>query len=161
MQSTILCAIISKKVGLELPLEILGPLVVIGIAVIVLTVWKMADTSPRLLENCNQTKNIFLGDFPATQFGSECVISRNGRSALMEVSSPPDHLALIITLGSKHVTRCLGKDDIMGAIKGTGDNLSILLNELTLKSVELDCGSTDNLHTANRMLQTIGVQLNR
>ena len=142
-----------------MPLELLGPLVVLGIGVIVLIVWLLADTKPQRLQNENQIRQIFLDDFPAVQFGSKSVIAKDGNSALLEISSPEKHLGLIVTLGSKHVTRCLAAADCVMLECNDGNRIKLTFPEFTFKTVSFECDGNQDFEHACILLKTIAAEV--
>lgn len=120
-----------------MPLEILGPLVLIGIISAVVLVRFVANTPPRLIGTASQAQTILLSEYPSTMVGSKVVITKNKCEALIEVHKPDNHIGLVHVLGSKHVARLLTAGDIRAITNNGSDRLVLNLKELTLPKIEL------------------------
>ena len=120
-----------------MPLELLGPLVIIGIVAVILVVRQFANTPPRLIQSQQQAREIFRQDFPSVITGSGIFVSTDKTAALFLLENPADSLGLVTVLGSKHVTRLLGAGDINSMIDLGDGTCQFMLNDFTFPQIVL------------------------
>lgn len=131
-----------------MPLEILGPLVLIGILSAVVLVRFVANTPPRLIDTASQAQAILLSDYPSVVFGSKVLITKNRCEALIESKEPANHLGLVHVMGSKHVARFLNAGDIRSITNIDLDSLLLNLKDLTLPKIELQFETVEQKEAA-------------
>ncbi len=119
-----------------MPLEILAPVVLVGIVVVVLMVWLLANHPPRLLENAEIVSGLFLSDYPEAVVSGSWIISDDKKLAVCGLSAPKGAVGLAEVLGSKHVTRLLSAADIR-EVREEQDGIVFHLDDFTLPSVRI------------------------
>lgn len=143
-----------------MPLEILGPLVLIGIISAVIFVRFVANTPPRLIEDHAQAKAVFLKDFPAVTFGPMVAITKNEREALIEIKEPVGHIGFVHAMGSKHVARLIAVGDIASISEKDGTRLILNLGELTLPQIVFDFQTEERCKVAMSLFDEIKLPIN-
>ncbi len=118
-----------------MPLEVLAPLVVFGIALACGLVWAMANTNPRLIENGEMAAQRFAEDHPLVGISQTWMISDDRKVAVAQTRDRAS-IALVKTMGSKHLTRLIGERDVR-SVKADGDRIVLRLNDFTLPRVSL------------------------
>ena len=120
-----------------MPLELLGPLVLVGIVLVVVVVRLTANTPPRLIHTTEQAREILLKDYPAITIGSRIFVTMDKTAAIILPEEPEHSLGLVTVLGSKHVTRLLEARDIL-LISNLGEGACQLkLNDFTFPGIVL------------------------
>lgn len=123
--------------GIPMPLEILAPMVVVGIAAMYFLVRNFANSPERLLNNEDQVSDIFRLDYPTAMPAGKLLIAADHRSAILPLSQPHGHIGLVLVMGSKHVTRLLGGRDIRRIAKADKCALELYLNDFTLPEITM------------------------
>ena len=119
-----------------MPLELLGPLVLVGIVLVIVVVRQIADTPPRLLQTAEQAREIFLKDYPSVTIGSSIFVTADKTAAVVLPEEPLHTLGLVTVLGSKHVTRLLEAGDIL-TMEASEGACQLKLNDFTFPHIVL------------------------
>jgi hypothetical protein len=138
-----------------MPLEILGPLVLVGIISAVVLARFVANTPPRLINTASQAQAILLNEFPSVVFGSKFMITKNGCEALIEIKEPANHLGLVHVMGSKHVARLLGAGDIRSITNNDPNDLVLNLKDLTLPKINLQFETDEQKDAALKLFENL------
>ena len=137
-----------------MPLEILGPLVIAGIAFVVVLVRLTVNHQPRLLTNSAMAQKRFLMDYPKADFDGNWLISDDREVAMSRLAEPPNALALVEVMGSKHLTRLLTARDLK-SVSEQGDDLMIELDDFTLPAIRVKMQEFEIRETARQLCQSI------
>lgn len=136
-----------------MPLEILAPMVVIGIALAWLLVRVLVNAPLRRIPDGNSASARFREDFPLETGMGEWLISDDGKVAVAPVKGS-DALALVMAFGSKQLTRRLVLADIAD-VKNEEDHVLIRLNDFTLPEVRVQLPDTSRRDTLLKLLQSL------
>lgn len=120
-----------------MPLELLGPLVFVGIVLVIVIVRLYANTPPRLIQTPEQALDIFLQDFPSVAIGSRIFVTADKFAAILLPDEPAHTLGLVTVLGSKHVTRLLEARDIIALADAGEGACQLKLNDFTFPKIAL------------------------
>lgn len=121
-----------------MPLEILGPLVIVGIALIVLVV-RFSGISKRLKISSNaHAQELLNAEYSEYQFSDPLFLSVDGAAAIgilqfVEDKSQPT-IGLVLAMGDRFVVRALHRDQLRVSSLGA--------NHVLLKPVEFGMGAT-------------------
>lgn len=141
-----------------MPLEILVPLVVAGIILAGLLVKFLINTPPRLLDDRNQVERVFLNDYPAAKLARKVLISDNKRISIFGFINDTEHIGFVEVFGSKHVTRMIGRQDLLH-IKTMGERrVQLSLRDFTLPYLDLQFCDKNERDQALHLLEVIKVQ---
>lgn len=118
-----------------MPLEILVPLVVGGIALSIMLVRLLVNTPERLLETEQMVQEVFQADFPLERV-DEVLISNDKRLALLKLAED-GRVGFVEVMGSKHVTRIWSASDIKNVETTGKKEFKIELSDFTLPRLTL------------------------
>jgi len=116
-----------------MPLEILGPLVVVGIALVVVIVHYSGISRTSGLDHEKQVLRVFNADYPGHNV-VECVISTDRSSAFL--LSGGKEIGLVESMGDKFITRLLEVGDIKRVERIGERGVNIRFADFTLSEVK-------------------------
>ena len=138
-----------------MPLELLGPLVLVGIILVMVVVRQFANTPVRLIQTPEQALEIFLKDFPSVITGSRIFVTTDNRAAVMFPEEPADCLGLVSVLGSKHITRLLDARDIRSIAQLDEGACQLKLNDFTFPQIVLRFSEAGGINQLSDRIATM------
>ena len=136
-----------------MPLEILAPMVLAGIALAVVLVKLLVNAPENLLESNQIVHSVFMRDFPLAETGSEFFVTFDKRIAAFMIAKPERHLGVVEVMGSKHLTRLLGSTDIRSVEREGAMAVSLRLRDFTLPAIGFKFDSGEK---AEQLMQMLG-----
>jgi hypothetical protein len=136
-----------------MPLHILAPMVIAGIALAVVLVRLTVNHAPRLLADKADVIASFTLDYPMAKPNGEVSISQTRDSAILSLGDPAGAIGFVETMGSKRLTRLWCANDI-SRLETTGSSgLRIELRDFTLPHVTMQFGNPRERDAALVMLK--------
>lgn len=126
-----------------MPLEILGPMVVVGIALVVLLVHFSGLSRQNKLASGQLAEDIYLANFPNARPEST-FLSKDGGSALVKVSAR--RLGLVVAFGDRFVTRSVSIADLSLTPDRSKQSISLNLDDFTLPSADFQFESEADMN---------------
>lgn len=143
-----------------MPLEILGPLVLAGIALTVMLVRLLVNAPQKRFWMPEEVRSAFLLDYPGERPGP-VILSQSGREALLAIEGNAPRAGFVGSFGSKWVSRLLEPGDIV-AMEATGSgSLRLKLADFTLPGVTIEFGDSGRRDAAMAMLGALGARQGR
>ena len=138
-----------------MPLEILAPMVALGIAIAAILVKLLINAPERLLSNETVVRDVFEDDFPTIRIALPILISKDQRIAIFSLESVDRTIGLVEVMGSKHLTRMLGVDDKVKLERTSETRLELKLADFTLPSIGLDFDNREEAELAEGLVRPI------
>lgn len=132
-----------------MPLEILAPLVVFGVALAVVIVHFTGGSKGRTLASPEEAVDCFHTDYPDLD-ASKALLATDGKAALIRPKAPsPAFVAgLVMVMGNRFISRALARHDI-AAVENAPDNcLKLRLSDFTIGTVQLHFKNARDAKTA-------------
>ena len=136
-----------------MPLEVLGILVVVGLALVISTVHFSGKTDVGNTITHEGAKRIIGRDFPDYNPGT-VFVSEDASSAVV-FSDTSKGVGLVCRVGSKSITRRLDMD-LLKKLENTGREITLVLNDFTLPVATLKLADPE---TAEAVQAQIGERL--
>lgn len=136
-----------------MPLEILGPLVGVGIGLTVFLVWLLVNAPPRLLASREDAQRALARDDAEARLG-DCLFAEDGRAALCRIDEPPGRIALLSVMGSRHVTRCASAGDIR-QVEINGNGLTVRLADFTFPQFSIRLADDEQARQGQAWLEAL------
>lgn len=135
---------------MTMPLEILIPMIVAGLALVGLLLRVLGLSKAVRLSGLGQAEAALLADHPDVAV-EQAIVDGRGRAALLRLTG--GGLALAVVFGDRLVTRVLREGDI-AAVEGPDETTVLLrLNDFTLPRVRLAAGDREQAARAARWLR--------
>ena len=127
-----------------MPLSILVPLILVGLPLVIGTVYWMTRDSDQKPLTKEAAQALFARDFPYLK-PDQIWISNDEKSALF-LSKKTGAAGLLLQMGSSFLTRVLEKDQYEAT--RSEDGLNLYLHEFTLKQVQFETSEADAILSA-------------
>ncbi len=135
---------------MTMPLEILVPMIVAGLALVGLLLRLLGLSKTVRLNGPGQAEAALLADHPDVAV-EQAVLDRQGRAALFRLAG--GGLALVVAFGDRLVTRVLREGDIAAVEEMQEASLLVRLRDFTLPRVRLAAGDREQAARAAHWLR--------
>ncbi len=140
-----------------MPLEILGPLVVCGIAVMVAVVHLSGVSKTAKLRNFRTFSQAFLAKNPDSVV-EKCMISTDGSAGFAILAG--GNAGLVEAMGDRFLIRQLSKGDVSSVIKPSQLELDVTYPDFTHNRRRYEFGDIETLQNVESLLTSLIVQVN-
>lgn len=127
-----------------MPLHILAPMVVLGLALVIGAAWWSDRHKRHRALTVKDYQERFLIDFPNEQV-LDCMVAAKGEGAVLRLHRR-DRLGLVFTMGQNQSTRLL-EPALVREIRLSTDRLDLVLNDFSAHVVGLDFADPAQLAT--------------
>ncbi|MCB1440102.1 MAG: hypothetical protein H6888_00280 [Nitratireductor sp.] len=135
-----------------MPLAVLAPLVIVGIAIVVLLVRMAFGSNRHVLENEGEAVDSLTRDYPECRV-AEVIMAQDRHAALLLLSSPPGSAGYVQAFGARNVTRLFSAADVRKWQKRGTSGVRIYFADAGLPMTEMEFSGEADAATAWKMLE--------